>query len=71
MDNLDFSNDVKKVKRVYSNKQRKNRTINTILTILAILLFVAGVVLLLINPIQNYFRNQVTKDAVNVVESQL
>ena len=29
MDNLDFSNDVKKVKRVYSNKQRKNRTINT------------------------------------------
>ena len=52
-----------KAKHIPTKKQHKNRVLKTILTVVAVLLLVTGVALLVIEPIQNYFRNSVTKDA--------
>lgn len=58
-----------KAKHIPTKKQQKNRVLNTILTVVAVLLLVTGVALLVIEPIQNYFRNSVTKDALEVAST--
>ncbi|MBO4459947.1 MAG: sortase [Clostridiales bacterium] len=60
---MKFIEDGKKAKR------DKNRGINTILLIVAVILILTGIICLLIDPIRSWRRQQITSDALEVIES--
>ena len=55
----------------FGRGKKKNSRINTILIIIAILFFIAGIVILLIDPIRSARRQKITDEALESIESQI
>lgn len=61
------------MKRIDANRKAKSRrnAVNISLIIISIILLIAGIILLLIDPIKRYNRRRISSDALNAIENKI